>query len=123
MGTHPIFESDFDCLTEMSDSTRIRRPGPNVSRGVYGFVMYVTAKSAFLIYILWAVVPQKFLDEHGLEDFFPSKYWALVFPVWIIIATIFIWLIYFAINANIASKHNFWEDLNKSEYTIDVVLS
>ena len=58
-------------------------------------VMYVTAKSAFLIYLIWAVIPQKFLDEHGLEDFFPSKYWALVFPVWIIIATIFIWLIYF----------------------------
>jgi len=28
MGTHPIFESDFDCLTEMSDS------GPEVEPNV-----------------------------------------------------------------------------------------
>jgi len=25
MGTHPIFESDFDCLTEMDDSENVDR--------------------------------------------------------------------------------------------------
>jgi len=58
MGTHPIFEADFDCLTDvrdMSSELGIRRPGPSVSRGVYGFVMFLAAKGISLLYIIWVL--------------------------------------------------------------------
>merc|ERR1711976_31496 len=32
MGTHPIFESDFDCLTEKNEMNRLARPLVNVAR-------------------------------------------------------------------------------------------
>jgi len=35
-----------------------RRPGPSVSRGVYGFVIYLSARLFFVTYLIWAVVPQ-----------------------------------------------------------------
>merc|ERR1711962_850088 len=31
MGTHPIFESDFDCLTEMSDPIKLDAPPKTLS--------------------------------------------------------------------------------------------
>jgi len=41
MGTHPIFESDFDCLTEMEDFERIKELG----RGSFGAAILVRRKS------------------------------------------------------------------------------
>merc|ERR1712050_710046 len=35
MGTHPIFESDFDCLTEMRGLTRLVKPVRNSVRTSY----------------------------------------------------------------------------------------
>ena len=35
-----------------------RRPGPSVSRGVYGFVLYFFSKLAFGAFIAWILVPQ-----------------------------------------------------------------
>jgi len=126
MGTHPIFESDFDCLTDvrnlhMSSELGIRRPGPSVSRGVYGFVMFLAAKGISLLYIIWVLTPQSFLDRHGLDDFFPSKYWALAFPAWLIVATVSIWVVYAAINAKLAAKHNFWQNLDETDQVFNVV--
>ncbi|CBY31105.1 unnamed protein product [Oikopleura dioica] len=88
-----------------------RRPGPSVSRGVYGFVIYLSARLFFVTYLIWAVVPQKILDEYGLDDFFPSKYWVLAFPAWIVVFVIFIFLIYFAINEKLAAEQNYFERL------------
>merc|ERR1712212_83876 len=34
MGTHPIFESDFDCLTECSASRHVPLPSPPVARWI-----------------------------------------------------------------------------------------
>jgi len=99
----------------MSADLSVRRPGPNVARGVYGFVLYLVAKGFCFLFLIWALTPQTFLDSHGLDDFFPSKYWALAFPVWLIISTVFIWLIYAAINARIASHHDFWNKLGETD--------
>jgi len=41
MGTHPIFESDFDCLTEMSGvkiGARVTVPSKNVGVGTIAFI-------------------------------------------------------------------------------------
>jgi|ERR1711936_752404 len=36
MGTHPIFESDFDCLTEMSHSLLLVQPSRKLESRTYG---------------------------------------------------------------------------------------
>merc|ERR1712137_119390 len=89
MGTHPIFESDFDCLTdeEMGDLS-MRRPGPSVSRGIYGFVLYLASKLTFALFITWILVPQSWIDYYHIDDFLPSKYWILAFPTWLFICHI-----------------------------------
>ena len=35
-----------------------RRPGPSVSRGVFGFVLYLVSQLTFGVYIAWIIVPQ-----------------------------------------------------------------
>lgn len=103
------------------DQARIRRPGPKTARGVYGFMVYLTARGLCFLFIAWAITPQAFLDEHGLDDFFPSKYWALALPVWLIVGTCFIWIIYAAINGWIASETGFWESLSESDKIKNII--
>lgn len=88
-----------------------RGPGPTVSRGVYGFVIFLASKSFCLLWVLWVLTPQHFIDAHGLDDFFPSKYWALAFPVWLFVFSLFIFIFNLAINEKISSDTNFWENL------------
>ena len=36
----------------------LRRPRPSVSRGVYGFVLFLFSKLTFAAFIAWILVPQ-----------------------------------------------------------------
>jgi len=58
-------------LDGMSGDIRVRRPGPSVSRGVYGFVLFLTSKILFYFWILWILVPQSVINYYGVDDILP----------------------------------------------------
>jgi phosphatidylinositol glycan class P protein len=69
-------------------------PAPTPSRAVYGFVMWLLAHLALLLYLVWALVPDTYLELAGLE-FLPQKYWAVALPLYLSVCFfLFVFVIY-----------------------------
>lgn len=84
-------------------------PAPTPSRGIYGFVLYLLFSTLFILYILWAFMPDSFFKSIGITEL-PNKYFALFIPILILTATTFFgFLIYpsmsFIMTPNIDSIH------------------
>lgn len=73
-------------------------PAPYSPRAVYGYAMYIGSNMLFLLYVIWAIIPDEVLHYLGLT-YWPSKYWAVAIPIWALTAlATFAFLIYPAIN-------------------------
>ncbi|ESO88790.1 hypothetical protein LOTGIDRAFT_193093 [Lottia gigantea] len=59
--------------------TNQNSPSPTPKRAIYGFVLYLSAHLAFLIYVLWAFLPDELLRAAGFT-YYPNKHWAITFP-------------------------------------------
>lgn len=57
-------------------------PSPTPVRAIYGFVLYLAAYIAFVVYVIWAYLPDTWLEAIGLS-YFPQKYWALAVPCYL----------------------------------------
>lgn len=69
-------------------------PAPTPSRAVYGFVMYLSFEIFFIIYLIWAIVPDEYFELVGIT-FLPQRYWAIAVPIYfLIVLTIFAFIIY-----------------------------
>ena len=69
-------------------------PAPTPSRAVYGFVLWLFSHAALLLYLVWAIVPDYYLEIAGL-DFLPQKYWAIAVPVFLsVLFFSFVFIIY-----------------------------
>jgi hypothetical protein len=55
-------------------------PAPNPERAIYGFALFLSSVGAGVVYLVWALVPPKYLIGIGI-DFLPSRYWAIVVPL------------------------------------------
>ena len=74
-------------------------PAPSRPRSVYGYALYIGSNILFVLYIVWAVVPEQFLNEKLGLTYWPLKYWAVSIPIWALTAVaVFVFLIYPAIN-------------------------
>lgn len=80
-----------------SDTTHQNAPSPTESRANYGFALYLSSKTAFVVYLIWAFIPGDWLAFVGLT-YIPQKYWAIVLPVWVCCAILVTTLLYPAIN-------------------------
>lgn len=69
-------------------------PAPTPSRAVYGFVMYLSFKTFFTAYLIWAVIPEQWFVALGIT-YLPSHYWALVVPMFLLtFLAVFAFIIY-----------------------------
>lgn len=74
-------------------------PAPYRPRSVYGYALYIGSNILFLLYLIWAVVPDYVLQEQLGLYYWPLKYWAVAIPIWAITAiAVFAFIIYPAIN-------------------------
>eukprot|EP01053_Blabericola_migrator_P011443 Blabericola_migrator_1__11442@NODE_67_length_15652_cov_76_134937_g60_i0_p11_GENE_NODE_67_length_15652_cov_76_134937_g60_i0NODE_67_length_15652_cov_76_134937_g60_i0_p11_ORF_typecomplete_len155_score23_92PIGP/PF08510_12/2_1e24DUF3302/PF11742_8/0_00082DUF3302/PF11742_8/4_9e03DUF3302/PF11742_8/8_2e03CCSMST1/PF15013_6/0_013FixQ/PF05545_11/0_048DPM2/PF07297_12/0_041HRG/PF16954_5/0_2_NODE_67_length_15652_cov_76_134937_g60_i01316813632 len=48
---------------------------------VYGFVSFLLSHVVFVIYLIWAFIPDKVLEQYGITHY-PTKYWAAAVPAW-----------------------------------------
>ncbi|KAJ7962799.1 Phosphatidylinositol N-acetylglucosaminyltransferase subunit P [Quillaja saponaria] len=70
--------------------------GPKPSE-VYGFVGSITTVVASVIFFVWAYVPESWLHSIGIF-YYPSRYWALAVPTYVIIAVILMLGFYIGLN-------------------------
>lgn len=69
-------------------------PAPTQSRGVYGFVMYLSFQSFFILYLIWALIPEKYFIQIGIT-FLPERHWAITVPIYsLTVLTVFAFVIY-----------------------------
>lgn len=69
-------------------------PAPSPSRGVYGFVMYLSFQLFFIFYLIWALIPEKYFMQIGIT-FMPERHWAITVPIYFLtVLTIFAFVIY-----------------------------
>lgn len=73
-------------------------PAPTPSRAVYGFAMYLSFRTFFVLYIIWAIIPESWFKYVGITCL-PQRYWAIAVPIYIITAILlFGFIIYPSIN-------------------------
>ncbi|KAG9307795.1 hypothetical protein G9A89_023360 [Geosiphon pyriformis] len=63
----------------------------------YGFVLYLVSIMAYVIYLIWAYLPDEALISLGIT-YYPSRYWALALPVWTFVLILFIYIAFISIN-------------------------
>lgn len=69
-------------------------PAPTPSRGVYGFVMFLSFQLFFILYLIWALIPERYFFQIGIT-FLPERHWAITVPIYFLtVLTIFAFIIY-----------------------------
>ncbi|GAA5962043.1 hypothetical protein JCM8115_002896 [Rhodotorula mucilaginosa] len=67
-------------------------PAPTVES--QGFVLYIGSLVAYVMYLVWAFLPEQWLVAIGIE-WYPSRDWALLVPAWIVMLVAFVYISYF----------------------------
>ncbi|KAK9239486.1 PIG-P-domain-containing protein [Lipomyces kononenkoae] len=99
-----ISESDTDIpegdqLAKESDVT-VGGDAVPPEREYFGFALYVSSTFAFIVYILWAFLPQSVL--HSLKIYYyPSRWWALAVPSFIVMLIVYIYVALMSYNVEV----------------------
>ncbi|OIW03903.1 hypothetical protein TanjilG_30179 [Lupinus angustifolius] len=70
--------------------------GPKPSE-VYGFVGSITTVAASVIFLVWAYVPESWLQSIGIS-YYPSRYWALALPTYLLVTIVLGVVFYIGLN-------------------------
>jgi hypothetical protein len=111
-------------MTTGRKEKQVYTPAPSPSRAIQGLFLYLSCRCAFLIYLIWVVVPDKWLKHVGLA-FLPHKYWAVALPVLVCVLLAFTaFLIYPALGLimtpAIEEQNSFVEDNDFHNDTYDL---
>ncbi|KAI4464596.1 phosphatidylinositol n-acetylglucosaminyltransferase subunit p [Holotrichia oblita] len=69
-------------------------PAPTPNRAVYGFILALSSKLLFTIYVLWAVIPETWFEAIGIT-YLIDRYWAIVIPIFLLtVLGLFVFIIY-----------------------------
>ncbi|CAH8256263.1 unnamed protein product [Arabidopsis lyrata] len=65
---------------------------------VYGFVGSISIVVATVVFLIWAYVPDKFLESLGIYYYYPSKYWAMAMPMYLMVTLLLALVFYIGLN-------------------------
>ena len=63
---------------------------------LYGFFSWVLSAFVFIIYMIWAFVPNSILNDFGIV-YIPDKYYAIAIPLWLTVTIFFVLQLYVSI--------------------------
>ncbi|XP_037953591.1 phosphatidylinositol N-acetylglucosaminyltransferase subunit P [Teleopsis dalmanni] len=110
-------------------------PAPSPHRAVYGFAIYLFFFTLFILYFLWALLPNNLLKSCGI-DFMPNKYFSICLPMLVLMGLFFFaFFIYPAINLSMTANvdelasvvdvsllpencRNSWKDIHAANKTV-----
>lgn len=83
-------------------------PAPTPNRAVYGFIFSLVFKILFIIYLIWALCPKKWLIALDITCL-PNQYWSVVMPIFLLtILATFAFVIYPSMGFLMTPK---WNDI------------
>ncbi|KAJ7599052.1 PIG-P [Mycena floridula] len=62
----------------------------------YGFVAWISTSLIFVLYVLWALLPDGWIVWLGVE-WYPNREWAILLPAWSIVLVLLTYFVYFAL--------------------------
>ncbi|KAK0480822.1 PIG-P-domain-containing protein [Armillaria novae-zelandiae] len=62
----------------------------------YGFVAWTSTSLLFVVYLLWAVLPDEYIEWLGVT-WYPSREWAVLLPAYSVVLFLLAYFVYFAL--------------------------
>ncbi|KAH7886995.1 PIG-P-domain-containing protein [Phlebopus sp. FC_14] len=73
-----------------------KEPPRSRSAEFYGFVALTSTSILFVVYVLWALLPDEYIVWLGIE-WYPSREWALLLPAYSIVLVLLTYFTYFSL--------------------------
>ncbi|TFK38044.1 PIG-P-domain-containing protein [Crucibulum laeve] len=89
---------DKTITSEAALSSRISRLPEERSRApeFYGFVALTSTYLLFGLYVLWALLPDEYIEWTGVT-WYPNREWAILIPSWTIVVILLTYFVYWAL--------------------------
>ncbi len=98
----PLSTLFVDRLARLSDVTVGSNSVPPETE-YFGFGLYLFSGISLIIYLIWSFIPQEILNYVGIY-YYPSKWWAVSIPSFILMLTLYIYIALSLYNIEILTK-------------------
>jgi len=65
---------------------------------VYGFVGAISTLVGFVVFLMWAYLPEPWLHTMGIT-YYPNRYWAMAVPAYVLVSIVFVVAFYSSLNS------------------------
>ena len=96
-------DSDTIPLSSTLSLSRARYAPKVPTYEYYGFVLYILANFSAAVYIIWALAPKELLESVGIY-YYPSRWWSVVVPSWLVVAVVYVFVALAALNLGVLTK-------------------